>query len=230
MTDILSEHRSAQPEKSINQGAVPPDSLQVAEAVGYVDKTEDLAGYFHRTMFTIELCAAEVCAAIVAMNPIEAPAGLLSDLCRQIADEFRHFAALQKLMVEAGGYLGQDAIDVLVWRKFLLAESLAEQIAIEQRIGEGVGLDGGLAAETAFVDMGHTAAAATFGYINADELNHVRNGNRWLVVLLGSVSKVEQLDAEMRARLAANGLEVPRIEPPNIRDRRLAGFRKPDLC
>jgi uncharacterized ferritin-like protein (DUF455 family) len=78
--------------------------------------------------------------------------------------------------------------------------------------------------------MGDERTALLFDYINADEVTHVGNGNRWLRELLGSDEAVAALDAETRRLLAAANWPTASPMPLNVEDRILAGFTEAELA
>jgi uncharacterized ferritin-like protein (DUF455 family) len=181
-------------------------------------------------MFTIELCAAELCAASLALHAFEVPTGLLVDISKQVYDEMRHFDMLAGLLTRHDTKIGDHPIDTLIWDKFLLGETLAERLVIEQRLGEGVGLDGGYALYQRFVAADDHHASQCFDFINGDEMTHVRNGNHWIEYLAGGSDERDALDAKMRQRLAANSWPVRHNEPVNVTDRALAGFSRDEIA
>lgn len=189
---------------------------------------DGLGAALHDVIFRIELCAAEICAAVIAHHR-EAPWGLKLDLAKQVRDEARHFELLAARMEELGTNIGDYPIRYEVWDKFTLGETLVERIMIEQRLGEGLGLDGGLAIYRWMKDHGDERTALLFDYINADEVTHVGNGNRWLRELLGGDSAVAELDERIRDRLAGSGWPIRHGAPINVDDRRLSGFTADEL-
>ncbi|MGH3622267.1 MAG: DUF455 family protein [Sciscionella sp.] len=186
--------------------------------------------FLHGAIFTIELCAAELCAASLALHALEVPTALLVDISKQVFDEMRHFRMLAGLLDRYDTALGDYPIDTLIWDKFLLGESLAERLVIEQRLGEGIGLDGGYSLYQRFVAASDLHAVQCFDFINADEMTHVRNGNRWIEYLTGGVEARTALDEKMRQRLAENDWRVKHNEPINVTDRSLAGFSRDEIA
>lgn len=177
----------------------------------------------HDSIFRVELCATEICAALLAHHP-EAPWGLRYDLAKQVRDEGRHYELLAGRMRELGGAEGDFPILFDVWDKFLLGTNLPERILIEQRIGEGTALDGAVKTVRQLRERGDETTAFLFDYIIADEITHVGNGNHWLRELLGSDAALAELEETVRDRLAAHGMPVRHKYPINRTDRRLAGF------
>jgi len=201
-----------------------PDHLRLCDQVQPVSPDAAPGAFLHGVIFTIELCAAELCAASLALDALNVPSGLIVDLGKQVFDEMRHFQMLAGLLDRHETTIGDHPVDTLIWDKFLVGESLAERLVIEQRLGEGVGLDGGYALYEKYTADDDMEAAQCFDFINADEMTHVRNGNRWISHLAGGDDNRAELDERMRARLAGHSWPVRHSEPINIADRYLAEF------
>jgi uncharacterized ferritin-like protein (DUF455 family) len=213
--------------------AIPPRpgrdlTLQEDPQGSIVQPSDGYGAVLHDVAFKIELCAAEICAAIVAHHP-EAPWGLRYDLAKQVRDEGRHFELLTGRMRELGTSLGEHPIRFDVWDKFTLGRTLPERIMIEQRLGEGIGLDGGLKTYRFMRQIGDHRTALIFDYINADEVTHVGNGNHWLKTLLGGDAEMARVETEVRQMLAGRGMGVRYVNPINVDDRRLSGFTSAEL-
>src|SRR4029453_7112449 len=118
----------------------------------------------------------------------------------------RHFELLTDRMRELGTALGEQPIRYDVWDKFSLGRTLPERIMIEQRLGEGIGLDGGLKTYRLMREIGDHRTALIFDYITAAEVTHAGNGTPWLKVLLGSDEAVTRLETEIRETLAGHGM------------------------
>jgi uncharacterized ferritin-like protein (DUF455 family) len=207
-----------------------PTELLIQDQVDSGTPTGTPGRFVHGAMFTIELCAAELCAAALALHALEVPTGLLVDISKQVYDEMRHFDMLAGVLERHDTKIGDHPIDTLIWDKFLLGETLAERLVIEQRLGEGVGLDGGYALYEKFIAADDHHASQCFDFINADEMTHVRNGNRWIEYLAGGSAGRAALDAKMRERLADHSWPVRHREPINTTDRALAGFSQVEIA
>ncbi|GAA1661393.1 hypothetical protein GCM10009744_63910 [Kribbella alba] len=206
-----------------------PAGFLIEDQVNSGTPTGTPGRFVHGAMFTIELCAAELCAAALALHALEVPTGLLADISKQVYDEMRHFDMLAGLLERHDTKIGDHPIDTLIWDKFLLGETLAERLVIEQRLGEGIGLDGGYALYAKFIAANDYHASQCFDFINADEMTHVRNGNRWIEYLVGGPEQRAALDAKMRERLADHSWPVRHREPINTTDRSLAGFSQVEI-
>ena len=201
-----------------------PKNMVIVDSVTSPPGDEDMTASLHGVMFSIELCAAELCAEMIALDAGSAPVGCVVDLAKQVQDEMRHFKMLENLLLLRRAKVGDYPIDTLIWDKFLLATKLTERLVVEQRLGEGVGLDGGLGLYEEFGRRQDEVAKRCMDFINADEMTHVRNGNKWILTQLGSWEAVRDLDLALRDRLAAAGWPVKHWEPINVDDRALAGF------
>lgn len=211
----------------------PARSLDLAQSANYVGPplAKDMSNrtvFLHAVALGVELCAAEACAAMVASNP-RAPWGLRYDLARQLNDEVRHFRLFESRIRELGGFIGQYPVEYDVWDRFRLGTDISEQLMIEQRIGESVGLDGGALAYAGFRAAGDNKTASIFDFINADEVTHVSLGNRWLKKLLPSELQRADLEQKLRQRLADSELSVKAGLPVNSPDRLLAGYSEQEL-
>ncbi|MCU0684472.1 MAG: ferritin-like domain-containing protein [Polyangiaceae bacterium] len=201
--------------------------LQVCDPVG--PRPATFLMFLHSTAFNVEICATEVCAALIAEHP-EAPWGLKLDLARQIYDEVRHAESLLGRLGELGGRPGQFPIDLRVWRSFRVGETLVEKLIVQHRIGEGGGLDGGALVVRQRRHEGDERTARLFEYINADEINHVKAGNLWASALLSDdADQLGALEARVRAKLEALGLARPAL-PTWVEGRRRAGFDEDELA
>lgn len=234
LRDLLGNLRSV-PTASQRTWTLPtrpgrPRGIEIREVADHGTPGSDPPRFVHGTMFSIELCAAELCAASVALHALEVPTALLVDLGKQIFDEIRHFRMLETLLRRYDAKVGDYPVDTLIWDKFLLGESLAERLVIEQRLGEGNGLDGGFSQFLKYRGSGDAQAAQVFDFINADEMTHVRNGNRWIAELAGGWDKVAALDERMRRRLAEHDWPMVHREPINSADRLLSGFTRDEVA
>lgn len=184
--------------------------------------------FVHSTIFNIEICATEICARIIIEHR-DAPWKLKVDMARQVYDEVRHAESLLGRLKELGGTVGEFPVDLRVWRAFRAGKTLAEQLMLQQRIGEGGGLDGGDLVRAGRLQLGDERSARLFEYINADEVNHVRNGNRWIRHLLGNdEAALAALEREANAKVMAIGCRRPPLRPW-VEGRRHAGFSEQDI-
>ena len=186
------------------------------------------AALLHSIVMGIEICAAEVCAEMI-VTEAEAPWGLRFELARQVADEVRHAEALILRMEELGGELGRWPIDLGVWTTFRLADGLLEKLMIQQRIGEGYGLDACYELRQIYEDDGDPRSARLIDYITSDEVRHVRIANRWLCELLDDPTEIDALEQRVISKMVANGRPPAKCNQINVGGRLRAGFRSDEL-
>lgn len=219
-------------------GVSVPDDLEPArpaahpptEGYEWPSWKESLPEFMHAVAFGIEICAAEVCAMAIVSHP-DLPAGLRVDLARQVSDEMRHCYMLLNRAAELGVEPFSIPYDVEVWDQLRPAETLLDRLTLEQRIGEGHGLDDTANMRDQFVARGDWRTAAVFDFITADEVIHVRSGNRWIRTLLDdSQDRVDAQESSVRAKSAALGMPVrPTPAYLNLPLRRMAGFTEQEL-
>ncbi|MEU4090144.1 DUF455 family protein [Streptomyces aureus] len=210
--------------------ARPGRSSQFTEAKDGSTK-ETASGYgpaFYDFAFRIELCATEICAAMLA-HYVDAPWGLRHDLAKQLRDEARHFELFISRAEELGTKLGALPVRFEVWDNFMLGESLAERLIIEQRIGEGIALDSADDIYARLKASGEEELALVFQYVTADEITHVANGNKWLRSLLGTDDAVDALEKKVMNRLIRHKEGRVYKHPINVENRRLAGFHEDEI-
>jgi hypothetical protein len=115
------------------RSALPLIPLRPGRDASYreADHGEDVKGVgygpaLHDFAFRIELCATEICAAMMAHHP-EAPWGLRFDLAKQTRDESRHFELFASRVRQLGVRLGDMPLQFEVWDKFVVGENLPER-------------------------------------------------------------------------------------------------------
>jgi uncharacterized ferritin-like protein (DUF455 family) len=182
----------------------------------------------HTTAFVIEICAAEICSRNI-VDHRDTPWAFKMDMARQTWDEVRHAEALLDRCEELGGHIGMSPIDLTVWRTYALGETLPEKLILEQRLGEGRGLDAGFMVFMRSVRDEDETTARIFDYLSVDEINHVRNGNRWIRHFLhDDQTALEAL--EKRAYEKIRAAELGWVPPPIWRaGRAAANFTEAEL-
>jgi uncharacterized ferritin-like protein (DUF455 family) len=189
------------------------------------------AGYgpaLHDLAFRIELCAAEICACLLAHHA-DQPWELRHDLAKQTRDEARHFELFMEHARSLGTQIGACPVQFEVWDKFILGRTLEERIIIQQRIGEGTALDGAETLHARLKADGQHDLAQVFEYITADEVCHVAVGNKWLRRMLGDQAAILAAEEEILARLGRHGMAPVYKHPINVADRMLSGFTELEL-
>lgn len=129
----------------------------------------------HDGIFRIELCAAEVCAAIPLRFP-NLPPELDHVLALQSVEELRHARLLADALEADGGRLGSYPIDTRIWDNNLHASTLAEALFIQHFLGEGYALGHDLAEIDLHRAEGRQNWAEIYASLYQDELEHVRQG------------------------------------------------------
>ncbi|MGL5827029.1 MAG: DUF455 family protein [Nocardioides sp.] len=191
-------------------------------------RPDTIAGQLHDFAFRIELCATEVCAAMIAATP-EAPLALHIDLARQVRDEMRHFELFMGQVGQRGHSADDFPIRFEIWEKFRCGSTITEWLVIEQRLGEGSALDTAKVVYDRLVDAQELEAAAVFEFVTADEVQHVKLGNRWLTELVGDEAAVTLLESSVLQALDNAGLA--HIPKPRVEEelRRLADFSASEI-
>lgn len=183
----------------------------------------------HSIAINVEVCAAEICGQMILEYTDDMPWQFTVDMARQVFDEVRHAEIQLGRMAELGGHLGDYDINIDIWRKFRVGNNALEQLMIQHRLGEGLGLDASYELADKFSKEGEGRTARLFDYVTADEVNHVTYGNRWIrAILEDDDERVMALEEDIRARLTAAGLGI-RPAPIYAEGRRRAGFTQAEL-
>ena len=199
----------------------------------------------HRHMSN-EITSLDIAADCLAEFP-DAPWDLRLQLARQCWDESRHVAALHRRLLEMGGRKGEFPIAAFEWNVTCAIDNLAGRLATQNRTLEAGAMDvvGGLV--RALRDAGDDASAGVLEAILADEIQHVRFGNRWIKTMAAEDPRV-LMKVAMAVRFLARAnaaIQVPaggrnavgkvlespeeRIPAVNVEDRRLADFTEEEV-
>lgn len=199
----------------------------------------------HRHMSN-EITSLDIAADCVAAFP-EAPWELRMELARQCWDEARHIAALKRRLEQMGGHAGQFPIAVFEWSVTCAIDNLVGRLASQNRTFEGGAMDvvGGLIQRLS--DAGDHETASMLDAILADEIQHVRFGNRWIRkfaeldrrTLMKVAMAVRFVDAVNKLMVPEKGFvnpvgktfDAPEDRTPivNVEDRKLAEFSDEEL-
>lgn len=179
----------------------------------------------HIALINLEIPAIEVCGRMIAEYP-EVPWELKLDLAAQIWDEARHAELCADRLTELGGHVGQFPYHHRVWDHSVAGETLAERFVTTQRLHEGNGLDQTLLARDLLAEIGDLPTSQIMDYIMADEVIHVRNGNKWIEWFLPDPESRDALYRMVEERLGPAALAGP---PINRGGRRKAGFTEIEL-
>ena len=165
-------------------------------------------------------------------------------LARQAYDESRHVAGLYRRLKELGGHKGEFPIGNFEWAVTITRDTLAARLAIQHRTFEAGQMDLLGTLRSAWRAVGDERTAAMLEAILADEVNHVRFGNRWIKALAKEdgrvLLKVAVAIRFLREAIAATGggeAASARTEPldrhtpvgVNVEDRRNAEFSADEI-
>lgn len=186
-----------------------------------VARGEHLRRWLHEVGVNVEIDAMELCGRNIAEfrgMPLE----FKLDMARQVWDETRHAMMMRSVLQGLGGDFGDYTFNAKVWRRYMLGENLAEKLAIEQVFQEGNALEANIPFCESLCAANAADLAEMIDYIDADELQHARFGNKWLMFLCDHSDRryVEIL------RTCAHKLGVPLTPRAPFLDsmRRMAGY------
>lgn len=172
----------------------------------------------HGNLFGIEVCAAEVCAAMPLRFP-ELPLELDLSLARQTYEEGRHARLLLTAFSRRGGRTLDYEPSQIVWKQVTSGNTLVEMLCIEQLLGEGHSLGSDLMAVDEHERNGQFDLAQIHLSLHADEMTHVAIGTTWVRRLAGE--EYDQILLKLEPRFAV----TPPPEPWFRADlRKQAGF------
>jgi uncharacterized ferritin-like protein (DUF455 family) len=158
---------------------------------------EQAAFQMHFNLMALEIPSIEHCARLI-LEGGDMPWEFVLDMARQSWDEARHARACYDRLLELGGHVGQYPADTCLWN-LSTHQPLANRLAIHQRVGEQLGVDGAIWAAEYYAAARDTTSAALLAFISRDEICHVRFGNKWIRWLLRDEQAVANLDLEARA-------------------------------
>jgi uncharacterized ferritin-like protein (DUF455 family) len=165
------------------------------------DTPEARLGLLHVNLTDLEIATIEACCRLILDHP-EMPWEFVLDMARQCWDEARHAEAFRRHLLELGGELGRYRIAHTLW-ELADGQPLAVRLALHQRIGEWIGVDGALYHARLFAAAGARELARTFEFVALDEITHVAFGNKWLRAVAGSEEGVERAHARAEERREA---------------------------
>jgi len=155
----------------------------------------------HRHMNN-EVGSLEIAAQMLVDFP-EAPWELRLQLARQCWDETRHTQMLYKRLRELGGRKGEFPVMNYEWGVVCLMESLEGRVALQNRTFEAGEMDLFRQLIKTWTEAGDLETAEMLDTLLADEVAHVRFGNRWLKRITQgnprAVMKIAQAMAHLRA-------------------------------
>ncbi|MCA3218510.1 MAG: DUF455 family protein [Burkholderiales bacterium] len=188
------------------------------------DARASAIAFLHHNLTELELPTMESCCRLLLECDM-LPWAFAADMARQCWDEARHAQAFMQRLQQLGGEVGCHAHTHQLWE---MTADLppAVRLAVHQRIGEWVGVDGALWNAERFRRLGDEATADALDFIARDEITHVAFGNRWIRWLHPSDAEVEAVAAEALKRRRAFGKPVdgPAVFPFNRWACERAGF------
>lgn len=130
----------------------------------------------------IELNAIDLAVDMAGRFGPSMPPAFTVDWLRIADEEARHFLLVEALLTDAGGAYGDLPAHDGLWEAALATRhDLLARLAIVPQVLEARGLDVTPAMIDRFEQMGDGAAVAVLRQILADEIGHVRAGNRWFL-------------------------------------------------
>ncbi len=197
----------------------------------------------HRHMNN-ETGALEIASLCLADFPT-APWALRMRLARQAADEARHASLLLRRVKEMGGFKGEFPIANYEWGVTGMLDNLPARLAVQNRTFEAGLIDLLGALRNKWREAGDGETAELLDGILADEIVHVRFGNRWIRrmteedprVLLAVaravrfLAKANENCAIVDGEVNAAGYDLSSKAPPvvNVDDRLAAEFTEEEV-
>jgi uncharacterized ferritin-like protein (DUF455 family) len=169
-------------------------------------------------------------------------------LARQCWDEARHTKLVRRRLEAHGGHKGQFPVMNYEWGVVCLMDSLEGRLTLQNRTFEAGEMDLFRQLMGTWAEVGDSETVEMLDGILADEVQHVRFGNRWLKraarsnprVLL-TVARALQHLKRITAALAPNpgdknaaGVDLTNWQHlqtmPNVEDRELAEFDRAEIA
>ncbi|PJG51258.1 hypothetical protein CVM73_32090 [Bradyrhizobium forestalis] len=151
----------------------------------------DTVKLLHVFYTDLELSTIEACSRMIVEFPAM-PWQFVIDMARQCWDEARHAEAFRTRLLELGGHLGAYAVSYALW-EMGAGEPVDVSLAVQQRVGEWIGVDGAIWQAQQLRFGGDEATSLLFDYVTLDEITHVAFGNKWLRAIAGSEARVKQV-------------------------------------
>ena len=200
----------------------------------------------HRHMHN-EMQNTEITAQSLADFP-EVPWELRMELARQCWDEVRHTQLCYRRLKELGGYKGEFPVMNYEWGVVCMVDSLPARLALQNRTFEAGEMDLFRELIGKWREVGDETTAQMLDGMLADEVQHVRFGNRWLKrmaredpSILMKVARairfledVNQALAPQPGEINALGVDLTAFVHldvfANVEDRRRAEFSEEELA
>lgn len=164
-------------------------------------RQERLHRHMHGEMVVLE------CAAQCLVDFPDAPWELRMLLAMQASDEARHARLMYRRFVELGGTKGAFPVGAFEWGIAGMLDDVCARIAIVNRTFEAglIDLLGGL--RNIWREAGDHETAELLDGVLADEIVHVRFGNRWIKRMTEENPRL-LIDIAQAVRFLSNALEV----------------------
>jgi uncharacterized ferritin-like protein (DUF455 family) len=181
------------------------------------------------------------------VNSIEASARCITDfpeaewelrlhLARQCYDESRHALMYRGIVERRGGYVGQFPVLNFQYRIITKRPTLIERLAIQNRSFEAGGIDAIAFGIAAAREAGDHEIAGMYEAQLADEVNHVRFANEWILKAIKqnkrclleigtALTDTSLAFAEVMGQEGTKGVSYPIDEPGRLD----AGFTLPEI-
>jgi uncharacterized ferritin-like protein (DUF455 family) len=171
--------------------------------------------FFHFILIDIEISAMQICAHMILKNQ-DMPFDFSTDLSKQIFDEARHAVVMQNFLENLGGEIGDYHYNDQSRTKYMTSPLLHHQLAIQQYIQEGDTYQDSLNFIDYLKNTQRTEMARIFDFVNSDEADHAKIGEKWLLHLAeGNDIKLKKFVKQARllidAKEATND-KVPKHE------------------
>ncbi len=194
-----------------------------------MDPCQSTMAFLHQNLTELELPTMEACGRLILQSG-RMPWAFTVDMARQCWDEARHAQAFMDRLQNIGGRVGMFAHSHTLW-DMTADQPLAVQLAIHQRIGEWVGVDGALWNADRFRSLADHATADLLEFVARDEITHVAIGNRWIRWLHSDDAEIDVVVRQALHRRAAFGKSVggPPVFPFNRWACERAGFTSDEV-
>jgi uncharacterized ferritin-like protein (DUF455 family) len=178
----------------------------------------------HSMLMSIEVISIEDCARMI-VDFQDMPYEFILDMARQCWDESRHSILFYNRLQQLGGTIGQFPIDTLTWNA-AYDLPLEMRLVIQQRGGEWLGTDGAILNMNDARKAGDEITARMFEFVAADEITHVRYGNKWLRFLIPDKNELKRVVDRALERRQSFGKTIagPPDMPLNRHACEMAGF------
>lgn len=207
-----------------------------------ISRRQRLHRHMHNEMQNIEIAAQSL-----ADFP-DAPWELRMEIARQCWDEVRHTQMLYRRLLEMDGRKGEFPVMNYEWSVTCMLDTLAARLALQNRTFEGGEMDLLRQLVDRWKEEGDEATSAIMDAILADEIQHVRYGNRWLKRLAADnprillkvamairfLEHVTEAFAPEKGEVNAAGVDLTGYTHldvfANIEDRQLAEFTEEEIA